>query len=572
MVAVARWIVAHMAYPAEIPADIKENEASPEVCKTWVRNDFVKSRVGEMMRAERLNARDIHFLGGLCTGGSADPQKRDFKVVVKGDGLLVAFCGGAKDSNQFGLQSCIYSNPKNANIMQCFHFATPFRASALRCRTVRDFLERNVPRWSTLRSMPDNRMQDFLTKRAHGNDSFFRVEGTVTSRSTDDSLDLRFRRTDAELIASHLRQSGSATLQGMKGEIVNFRGCVVNGYPGFSIDLKSGSVARRSLVSHGLYSVILEVGSKDGTYVTGLRSLGKVVSLSMFKGENQPVSIASTFVDPAKAKERIREMGLITNRPIRKGSDFERIANLFGIRYSKAAEARRYLFSAHGSSNAMAVLRLMGIPEESTRGMMKAGLSDEAIHDCLLAARVVAGCGGTGVRLLNAPGFTSSVVDGFRMGGDAKVEFEFQQGDDRVTAHIVPASHLPQCFDKMAEPYEGPTTPCVVFCKDGMAFALYAKGGMRVNPSVLSGAKGDRPAMQDHGNDLRSAVARLCYIVGACRSDPQLASFEHTMRSVWLCTERNRPSLRGNVHDICILSMVGSNGSDSLHYSVLPYL
>ena len=59
----------------------------------------------------------------------------------------------------------------------------PVGASTLRSRTVRDFLERNVPRWSSMRCY-------FLLERAHGSECFFRVEGDSKARSTGDVLEV----------------------------------------------------------------------------------------------------------------------------------------------------------------------------------------------------------------------------------------------------------------------------------------------------------------------------------------------------------------------------------------------
>ena len=550
-----------------------------EVRKHWLRNDYVRTRLREILRADKLEGRDVHFLGGLCTGGVADSKKRGMKASVKPDGVLVAFHGGGKEGDKFGIQSCVYASATNPNVVQAFHFASPAGASALRCPSVRDFLERNVPRWSSMRCSSDAEVQDFLTKRTHGSESFLRVEGAATSRSAGDAVEVRYRKGDAVHIAGNLQEHGASTLHAAGGEIVLFRSCSVNKAPGFSAELGRGELKRSLLVSHGLFSVILEPVVKRDPYVTGFRSLAKAVSNSMFELQAVFTAIPCTFTDRKEARRRISDMALITTQPIRKGSPFEAVAAACGVRHWDGTESKRYLFSAHGSSNSPAIFRELGIKEEDTRGLMRLGMTDEEIHDCLLAANAAAGSP-PGIRLLNAPGYTAAAVEGcFGREEGINVEFCFRHGEEDeelIQAQILPAASAMEMLGGVAEACKGDTAQFVSFLRNGRVYALYAVGGMRLLPTARVMADMDVPGMAscrgDTPTNLRAAVARLCYIVAACRADPELAPFEHSLRSVWLCTERNRPEVRGNVHDICILSMVGRSGSDCMHFSVLPYI
>lgn len=552
-----------------------------EVRKHWLRNEYVRTRLRDILRADRLEGRDVHFLGGLCTGGVADPKKRGMKASVKPDGVLLAFHGNGKEGDQFGIQSCVYASAKNPNVVQAFHFASPAGASALRCPSVRDFLERNVPRWSSMRCSSDAEVQDFLTKRTHGSESFLRVEGAATSRSAGDVVEVRYRKGDAVNIAGNLQEHGASTLHAAGGETVLFRSCSVNKAPGFSAELGRGELKRSLLVSHGLFSVILEPVVKRDPYVTGLRSLAKAVSHSMFELQGNFTGIPCTFTDREEARRRISDMALITTQPIRKGSPFETVATACGVKYWDGAETKRYLFSAHGSSNSPAVFRELDIKEEDTRGLMRLGMTDEEIQDCLLAANAAAGAP-VGVRLLNAQGYTAVASEGFFGKDDAiDIEFQFKYGEneDLIQAQILPSSKAVNMLGGVAEACKGDSAQFVSFLRNGAVYALYAVGGMRLLPTARVEADMGVPGMascakggEDASTNLRAAVARLCYIVAACRADPELLPFEHTLRAVWLCTERNRPEVRGNVHDICILSMVGRCRSDCMHYSVLPYI
>eukprot|EP00960_Hanusia_phi_P076325 768544-Hanusia_phi.AAC.2 len=551
------------------------------VCKQWVRSDFLRSKVEGMVQRGKVHRSDMELLNGLCTAGSSDPVKRGMRVEVRGDGVLVAFASGEGDDSRFGLQSCIYACKRNPNVMQVFHMREALPVSGMRAPSVRSVLDKSVPGWSSMRSMPEHTVQDFITKKSLGDDSFFivrrgRQSGGAQSRGDVRSgVVLRYKPDDALRVAEQIGETGSALLKGNSEESVQFAACAVNGRPGFKMHMVRGELERVLFVSNGLCGVLLEKVGGDGVYVHGLRAFAKAVSALPFYPEPSTAHVCTSFLDAAMAVRAIRAMRLTTDRPIRKGTPFAELAALLDIRKVDPAPQGKGSLAAHAFSNAPNVLSALDVAEEATRELMKLGMSDEAIWDAVLAARAASQGARDGLRLLNAPGFTGTVQGDFPVRPEWGLAFDFTGCSCSVSAYVVPYGEVSAWVAGVVDtsPKEERPDSALVFATDGRAFALYPVGSIRVRRAAMTPGDAETKGEVTWGynSDVQAAVARLVYITGACRAHPDLLGrHEHALRSVWFLTERQRPCLRGNVHDICVLSCAGKNRSDSLQYSLLP--
>eukprot|EP00960_Hanusia_phi_P005130 148272-Hanusia_phi.AAC.8 len=546
-------------------------------CKQWVRSDYIRSRVAKMVRRGEVGEKDLELLNGLCTAGCSDPVKRGMKAELRRDGILVAFQCGEGERARFGVQSCIYTSERNPRVVQVFHLSEALPATELRGGSVRSILERSLPDWSGMRCAADHNVQDFITKRSHGEESFFIVRQPPKADAGNE-LVLRYRPDDAARIAEAIGSSGRATFMGSKDERIQFDSCLVNERPGFRMCMVRGTTQRQMVISGGLSGVILERASDDGVYVQGLRSLAKAVSAQPFRPEPRLAHVPTTFLDREMAVRTIRGMGLITGRQIRPGTDFASIAGLLGIEQRPSKVGRGGKLSAHAFSNARHTLQSLGIAEEETRPLMKAGMSDEAICDAVLAARAASQGAAEGLRVLNAPGYTGRLPGTLATRSSWPQAFEFPGCGCEVAVHIAPyqdvRSFLEPCLALAGQKGDDPSS-CLVFATKGTAFALQPLGSVRLARLAMMQPDAEKSGEEAwiYDSDVQAAVARLAYITGACRAHPALlGAHEHTLRALWFYTERQRPELQGNVHDICILSCAGKNGSDSLQYSLLPYV
>jgi len=549
------------------------------VCKHWIRNEYIRNRLGCMVKAGKTTMKDVEFLGHLCAEGSIDPVKRDFRAMLRDDGMLVTYNSAAGD----GVQSCVYCSDRNPNVVLMFHFERPvsMKKTGLIRQSVRQFLDRVVPGWNHMRSTPAEKVQSFLVQKSGGENSFFHIEkGVAVQTPNCGRVEVRFRDKDVALIGDELLEKGHASWVGSGGEVITFQRCVVHDMPAFSIIMsKEGSqpIRKEMIVSHGLHSVVLErnhVAPTGVMYVHGLRSLVKAVTASLPLRDPLVVRVSSSYLDLDMAKRVIKGMGLKTNRPIGKDPRFKAFADTLGISYVAGEPMKRRMFSAFGYNRGAQIVGGMGVSNGHRDLLVSKGLFDEQVDDILLAAHAVVADAGRGVRLLNSMGCTRVLDAEIPVAEAWDADLQLCMGGSDVMLYTVDAAEVvPLLGDRVKALREREALQqdrAVVLARNGRVFALYCDPLIRPASPLREDMRED--FVSHAGSQLQEASGRLCYIVAACRAHPELRDYERSLRAMWFMTEARRPEWRGNVHDIAVLSMMAKDCSGSAHYSSLPYV
>lgn len=547
------------------------------LCKHWVRNPYVKERLTGIVKAGKTTMKDVQFLAHLCTEGTVDPVKRDFRAVVKSDGILVVYNSPAGE----GVQSAVYCSETNPHVVQAFHFATPvsLKKNGWIRQGVRQFLDCAAGPWDRMRSTPVDRVQGFLMQKGAGENSFFHVQRPVRPMEDVHSsrVEVRFRPKDAEDIALVLKEKGQGTWVGQNGEMIRFEECVVQDMPAFVLRMsRDGSqpFEKEMIASYGLCGVILErnhVSERERVYVHGLRSLVKSIASSLEVREPRAVRISSSYLDLGMAREVMRGMGLVTNRPIGKDARFGALAEDLNIRHVTGDSMKRRMFSAFGFQNHSEIMRAAGMGVSQGDVLVAKGFVDEQVQDMVLAARAVVGDARPGVRLLNCVGCTQVLPVDMPVGEYWDADLQLSMGGKDVMVYTVDQREVEMKLGSaVAVVGEARMDRAVVMARNGVVFAVYCDPCVRPARVI----EGDlRPDFVTYaGSHMQEAVGRLCYIVAACRAHPELRESERSLRAVWFITESGRRELRGNVHDIAVLSMMAKDCSGSAHYSLLPYV
>lgn len=519
---------------------------------------------------------------------------------------------GNADKTNFGIQSAVHLAPYNDKIASIFHFQNTVPVSSVNC-SVRQLLDRECPKWGQFRSRPRESVHHFLSSKIQGRSTFLesrrvyhrtpapRHWKTASEEAeTAETIEFSAAHDDVNTVIETLRSSDAAEYyNGESQRVVVTRvqrdvssdpdsltcELVKDGKEWIKFDFHSGSYNRHILTSVGLYTVILEENKRDdgrNVYLHGVRKFASQICYGLADvrpSDDFPLPLRG-WDNEARALEVIRAMGLTTHREFDAEGKFAEIAAKFNITYAPPSGAKRSAYSAHVRFNGNTVLR--GMDETVIGRFQGAGYPKEELTDIYLAAMAAhARCRRLGVEqgvaALNAIGrhdFDTSLLATLGC-GDINL---LQKPGSEVVDH----RGMLACILKDKE--------VVVFGhKDsGVPFAVYAMSALKLqgspqappsnpmnpmNPEAIKETAHEVPegCVQNPGPFVANALARLTFIIAACRSCPGLARYERTLRANWLSTERERPECNQNVHDLQWLSSCAKDSSNSFHWSVLPY-